>query len=319
MIINKVNFFIVGQPKCGTTSLYHYFKKHNEVFMPEQKQLYYFAKDHNEHRKKYEKFNTDHFCKYYNYKFEYYISRFNFQKSIKVYGDITPDYIYSKTAPTDIYEYNNDAKVLVILREPLGFLKSFHSQLIQSSREYETDFYKALTYQETRQVDVFKNDEQSPPFYFQYDELVNYLKLVKSYHHKFKDNFKIFFYEDFRKDNKSTLDDICNFLSIKKFDKIKNIESNVSMQGVNKLDGIKKNKMVKKFISLVPTRTKYWFKDNFFKLIFKKKKENLNDNFDIKLKEKFSQNIQELNQYIIKHDLNLGGGDINLLEKWKYD
>ena len=119
---SKVNFFIVGQPKCGTTSLYHYFKKHNEVFMPDQKQLYFFAKDHNDHRKKYAKFNTDHYSKYYNYKFEDYISRFNFQEEINVYGDITPDYIYSKTAPSDIYEYNNNAKILVILREPLSSL-----------------------------------------------------------------------------------------------------------------------------------------------------------------------------------------------------
>ena len=315
----KVNFFIVGQPKCGTTSLFHYFKKHKEVFMPEQKQLYFFAKDHNEHRKKYSKFNTEYYAKYYNYKFEDYISRFNFQKNINIYGDITPDYIYSKTAPTDIYKYNNNAKILVILREPLSFLKSFHSQLIQSGREHETDFYKALSCQEIRTKKKYKNDEESPPFYFQYDELVNYFKLVKSYHDRFKDNFKIIFYEDFRNDNKGTLDNICKFLDIKKFDNIKKIESNLSMQGVNRLDSIKKNKLVELFISLVPTKAKYWLKDNVFKLLFKKKKEDLNDNLDIKLKEKFYQNIKELNQYVIKYDLNLGGEDINLLEKWNYD
>ena len=91
-----------------------------------------------------------------------------------------------------------------------------------------------------RAIKSCKNDEESPPFYFQYDELVNYLKFVKSYHDRFKDNFKVIFYEDFRKDNKGTLDDICKFLDIKKFDNIRNIESNLSMQGVNRLDSIKK-------------------------------------------------------------------------------
>ena len=315
----KVNFFIVGQPKCGTTSLFHYFKKHKEVFMPEQKQLYFFAKDHNEHRKKYSKFNTEYYAKYYNYKFEDYISRFDFHDNINIYGDITPDYIYSKTAPSDIYNYNNNAKILVILREPLSFLKSFHNQLILSGREHETDFYKALSYQEMRAIKSCKNDEESPPFYFQYDELVNYLKFVKSYHDRFKDNFKVIFYEDFRKDNKGTLDDICKFLDIKKFDNIRNIESNLSMQGVNRLDSIKKKKIIKLFISLVPTKVKYWIKDNLFKLVFKKKEEDLNSNLDIKLREKFYQNIQELNQYVIKHDLNLYGTDMNLLKKWNYD
>ena len=69
----------------------------------------------------------------------------------------------------------------------------------------------------------------------------------------------------------------------------------------------------------MPTKVKYWIKDNLFKLVFKKKKEDLNDNLDIKLKEKFYQNIQELNQYVIKHDLNLYGTDMNLLKKWNYD
>ena len=91
------------------------------------------------------------------------------------------------------------------------------------------------------------------------------------------------------------------------------------MQGVNRLDSIKKKKLIKLFISLVPTKVKYWIKDNLFKLVFKKKEEDLNSNLDIKLREKFYQNIQELNQYVIKHDLNLYGTDMNLLKKWNYD
>ena len=55
MILNqnsKVNLFIIGQPKTGTTSLYYYLKKHPKIFTPKQKQLYHFAFDFNEFRKK---------------------------------------------------------------------------------------------------------------------------------------------------------------------------------------------------------------------------------------------------------------------------
>ena len=52
-------------------------------------------------------------------------------------------------------------------------------------------------------------------------------RLISLRDDRFKDNFKVIFYEDFRKDNKGTLDDICKFLDIKKFDNIRNIESNL--------------------------------------------------------------------------------------------
>ena len=55
---NKVNFFVIGQPKCGTTSIFHYLQKHESVCMSEQKQLYFFAKEHNNHRRQFKDFNT---------------------------------------------------------------------------------------------------------------------------------------------------------------------------------------------------------------------------------------------------------------------
>ena len=38
----KVDFFIVGAPKAGTTSLYHYLNEHLEVEMSSQKEPDYF-------------------------------------------------------------------------------------------------------------------------------------------------------------------------------------------------------------------------------------------------------------------------------------
>ena len=41
----KVDFFIVGAPKAGTTSLYHYLNEHLEVEMSSQKEPDYFSDD----------------------------------------------------------------------------------------------------------------------------------------------------------------------------------------------------------------------------------------------------------------------------------
>jgi len=39
----KVDFFIVGAPKAGTTSLYHYLNEHPQVEMSSQKEPDYFS------------------------------------------------------------------------------------------------------------------------------------------------------------------------------------------------------------------------------------------------------------------------------------
>ena len=39
------NFFIVGAPKCGTTSLHEYLQRHPDVFMPFYKEPHFFGSD----------------------------------------------------------------------------------------------------------------------------------------------------------------------------------------------------------------------------------------------------------------------------------
>src|SRR5689334_14600377 len=43
MELKLPNFFIVGAPKAGTTSLYHYLKQHPEVYMSPVKEPNYFS------------------------------------------------------------------------------------------------------------------------------------------------------------------------------------------------------------------------------------------------------------------------------------
>ena len=41
------NLFIVGAPKCGTTFLYHYLKKHPDIYFPDFKEPHFFGSDLN--------------------------------------------------------------------------------------------------------------------------------------------------------------------------------------------------------------------------------------------------------------------------------
>ena len=46
-ITNKPDFFIVGAPKCGTTSLAEYLNSNPRVFVTNPKEPFYFCKDFN--------------------------------------------------------------------------------------------------------------------------------------------------------------------------------------------------------------------------------------------------------------------------------
>ena len=314
----RVNFFVIGQPKCGTTSLFHYFKKHDNFFLPKQKQLYFFADEHNKYRKQFKELNSKHYKRYYNYDFEDYISRFDFTTNCKIYADITPDYVYSKNTSQRIYKYNPEAKIILILREPLSFLKSFHNQLVQSGREDEKNFYKAMSYQEKRRTKPFKQDIQTPPIYFQYSDLINYIGFVKEFYKLFKTNFKIIVYEEFKQNNKKTLEDICSFLEIDNFKSIKKINSNASLRGFSNFNRIKKHKIIRFISEKTPWKLKYWIKEKPVKYFFKSnKKNNTDSDFDINFKKNINKKTKELKKYIIEKDLYLTNKKNTLIEKWK--
>ena len=45
----KPSFFIIGAPKCGTTSLADWLRDHNNIFMSDPKEPHFFNTDSNHH------------------------------------------------------------------------------------------------------------------------------------------------------------------------------------------------------------------------------------------------------------------------------
>ena len=41
--MNTPNFFILGAPKCGTTSLHNYLNQHPDIYMSYKKEPHYFC------------------------------------------------------------------------------------------------------------------------------------------------------------------------------------------------------------------------------------------------------------------------------------
>ncbi|HEY3521257.1 MAG TPA: hypothetical protein VGK80_09470, partial [Rhodanobacteraceae bacterium] len=87
------NLFLVGAPKCGTTSLYEYLRKHPQIFFPtgEEESTYWLAKE------------PAYFCVDLNLPAEksikdeqVYLALYGGAEGYKWRGDASAFYLYSK-------------------------------------------------------------------------------------------------------------------------------------------------------------------------------------------------------------------------------
>jgi len=105
------DFFIIGAPKCGTTSLSIYLSEHPDIIMSKPKEPHYFSTDINNGG------ITD---------LNEYLNCFSKRSNDELIGEGSTLYLYSKVAVPKILENNNNAKFIVMLRNPLDLIFSYH-------------------------------------------------------------------------------------------------------------------------------------------------------------------------------------------------
>ena len=105
------NFFIVGAPKCGTTALCEYLKYHPNVFMSTPKEPHYFAEDF----ERYRHVKTE----------DKYLALFgDCNDRHLMIGEASVFYLRSTRAVSLIRDFNPDAKIIVMLRNPVDMVYS---------------------------------------------------------------------------------------------------------------------------------------------------------------------------------------------------
>lgn len=205
------NFFIVGKPKAGTTALHYLLAQHPDIFMSSFKEPHHF---HLEHVQAGMERNRGMSGLAYKDR-DKYLELFQDATNEKVVGESSTGYLYSKSAAREIAKFNPDAKILMVLREPVDFMHSFHSQLLRSANENEPDFRTALKLEESRK------QGQNIPFTATYPENLLYVDQalyadqVKRYFEVFDSkNIKVVIYEDLRADNLQIYREILEFLEV---------------------------------------------------------------------------------------------------------
>jgi hypothetical protein len=103
--IRKVNLFILGAQKCGTTTLFHNLKTHPKIHAGNKKEMHHFSLESN-----------------YQQGEVYYHQQYGDMNKTNDYSyiiDSSPIYIYIPHCANRIYTYNNKVKLVVLLREPI--------------------------------------------------------------------------------------------------------------------------------------------------------------------------------------------------------
>jgi hypothetical protein len=124
--MRKPDFFIVGAPKSGTTAMYFYLKQHPEIFMPERKELHFFGSD----------FFAPHFVR----DLKEYLKFFEGADNKKRIGEASVWYLYSKRAAFEIKEFNPDADIIIMLRNPVDMMYSLRETLRKKGIERASFF-----------------------------------------------------------------------------------------------------------------------------------------------------------------------------------
>jgi hypothetical protein len=130
-------------------------------------------------------------------------------------GEATPMYLRSHAAARRIAEVAPDARIIAILREPASFLRSFHLQCAYNHVETQKDFRKAIALeQDRRQGKHIPRLSQSPQTLL-YSEHVRYVEQLRRYHAVFApEQVLVLIYEDFRRDNETTVRRVLRFLDV---------------------------------------------------------------------------------------------------------
>ena len=132
--ISGPNFFVLGVPKCGTTTLHEVLIAHPNIFMTKQKEPRFFDTD-----------------TYYNRGFDRYLrDHFRGAAGFKARGEASPTYLRSGKARDRIRgDLGKDLRFVVILRDPVKRAWSAYLQECRRGLETET-FERALELEPTR-------------------------------------------------------------------------------------------------------------------------------------------------------------------------
>jgi Sulfotransferase family len=132
------DFFVVGAPRCGTTSFCRYLARNPQVCFSRPKEPHYFARLDRDPTS--DELRRDYLDRCFGH----------FSQGHRVLGEGSVSYLYLPETIERIRRFNPDARFIALVRNPLAALPSYHLRMCFLLQEDEPDFGKAWALEAAR-------------------------------------------------------------------------------------------------------------------------------------------------------------------------
>lgn len=201
--IRYPDFYVVGAPKCGTTSLYEYLRQHPAIFLPRVKEPHYFGDDLDWRSRVVPR--------------ECYAGLYADAPLTARAGDMSVFYLVSSSAAREIYSVRPDARIVIMLRDPIKMLPSLHAQALKTGDEILTDLGAAMDAEPRRRAGDVEIAQDNPGVMemLYYSTIACYGEQVRRYFDVFGcEAVMVVLYEDFAADTMGTLHRVFRHISV---------------------------------------------------------------------------------------------------------
>lgn len=198
--------FVVGAPKCGTTSIDAFFRQHRSVCCPTRKELHYFTRN-------------EVAAGYYGPRVpdneDAYEAQFRCRDEHLLRVEVSPSYLISDQALAAISSLDNCSGVLVMIREPIQ----------RAVAHYLMDFQKGFV--RAGLDEVLSDSARFPQHYREYIENSRYPERISAYVSALgPQRVRVVAFESFITNTQGTVNSLCEFFGLPHFTLTSPIEKN---------------------------------------------------------------------------------------------
>jgi hypothetical protein len=202
----KIDFFLVGSARGGTTTLFEELNTNDGIFLPLVKEPNYFSNVESTKNEDYEPVEKG--VAYHNkiIKSEQeYVGLYKSASEIQLKGDCSPSYLWDKDTAQQLFKHNPEAKIIISLRNPVTRAFSHYIMNRYIGVDSRKTFKEALS--------APKNNVWGCCNL--YLEMGLYHDQVKAYYDLFpKEQIKVIVYEDWIANIPQTMSELFSFLNL---------------------------------------------------------------------------------------------------------
>lgn len=141
------DWYIIGAPKCATTTMYAYIVSHPDIDPCKIKE-------------------TGFYYKQWEYGEHYYRSMFPVRRRGRLTGEATVSYLaHPLPIARRVHELTPDAKIIVMTRNPVDRAYSNYNMVYRSGHETAPTFEEALELEEERHAKYLQTDMKTDPWH----------------------------------------------------------------------------------------------------------------------------------------------------------